>query len=298
MTNTKTIDTIPQDVEKLLLEGKEAIGEENLQILLSNFASLIKERLSPNKRKNEKPTLRMSKLGTPDRKLWYEFNTEVKETKSNQLKFLYGDLIEQLVLFLIKEAGHEVKEEQSELVIEGIVGHKDARIDGYTTDVKSASNFGFRKFKFNQILTDDPFGYVAQLSAYMEADKNDKGAFLAVNKETGELAVTKLHPIDTVNPEQRIRHLKEILKRTEAPEKKCYEPIPEGKSGNFVLNKNCTFCPFKATCWGDSNNGKGLRMFRYASGVKHFTTVVAEPNVPEVLNLENGTLDTDNNEGQ
>jgi hypothetical protein len=45
------------------------------------------------------------------------------------------------------------------------VGHQDAIIDGVLVDCKSASGVGFDKFKYNKLAEDDPFGYVAQLSA-------------------------------------------------------------------------------------------------------------------------------------
>ena len=46
----------------------------------------------------------------------------------------------------------------------------DCKIDGIVTDVKSASSFGFKKFKDGQLgLVDDPFGYIDQIKAYAHA---------------------------------------------------------------------------------------------------------------------------------
>ena len=42
----------------------------------------------------------------------------------------------------------------------------DCKIDGIVTDVKSASSFGFKKFKDGQLAIDDPFGYIDQIKAY------------------------------------------------------------------------------------------------------------------------------------
>ena len=54
--------------------------------------------------------------------------------------------------------------------VEGVTGHQDCIIDGVVVDCKSASGVGFDKFKHNKLAEDDPFGYVAQISAYAEAN--------------------------------------------------------------------------------------------------------------------------------
>ena len=51
----------------------------------------------------------------------------------------------------------------------------------------------------------------------------------------------------------------------------------------MILSKDCVFCDYKNRCWQDTNNGEGLRVFRYANGYRYFTKVVKEPNVEEVL---------------
>ena len=131
----------------------------------------------------------MSSIGAGDRKLWYLHNLppESQEILSGptHIKFLYGHLLEELLLLLVKEAGHTVEGEQDTLEIEGVQGHRDSVIDGVTVDVKTASKWGFKKFQEATLFTDDPFGYIAQISAYMEAGKTD-GAFLAINKESGK----------------------------------------------------------------------------------------------------------------
>ena len=49
------------------------------------------------------------------------------------------------------------------------------------------------------------------------------------------------------------------------------------------IHRGCSYCPHKFVCHSDSNDGQGLRGFRYAKGVVYFTKVVKEPNVEEVL---------------
>ena len=60
---------------------------------------------------------------------------------------MYGDIIETLVLWLARQAGHEVKWEQKEVSIDGVTGHIDAVIDGVLADLKSCSPFSYKKFR-------------------------------------------------------------------------------------------------------------------------------------------------------
>jgi hypothetical protein len=49
------------------------------------------------------------------------------------------------------------------------------------------------------------------------------------------------------------------------------------------LAKGCTWCKYKHECHKDSNDGNGLRTFRYSTGYKYLTEVVVEPKVDEIL---------------
>ena len=79
----------------------------------------------------------------------------------------------------------------------------------------------------------------------------------------------------------RIQRIKKVVKSDVAPDK-CYEAIPDGKSGNYRLDTACVYCNYKHDCWSDANDGKGLRSFKYSTGQRYFTHVEKEPNVEEV----------------
>jgi hypothetical protein len=235
------------------------------------------------------PTLRMSRIGVPDRKLWYEMHPDTSQEHveidpATQIKFLYGHLLEELVLFLCKEAEHDVSGEQDELIIDDIVGHRDCKIDNVTVDVKSASRFSFQKFSTGSLHKDDPFGYIAQLSGYVQADptSEDYGAFLAINKESGELTLLVIDEIDMIDAEQRVQDVKSLITEPTPPSSKCYPVRPIGKSGNEAVSIACTFCPHMKECWSDANDGKGLRSFKYSTRIEHLTKVVVEPKVEEL----------------
>lgn len=281
----KTLDTLVDDIYGLfgggVVEGDlDALAEE----FAKDLAGVVKARLM--EQRDRKPTLRMSNIGKADRQLFYEIKgTHDKDSLTNQtlLKFMYGDVIESLLLFLAKVAGHEVTGEQDEIIVDGIVGHRDAVIDGVVVDVKSAAPFSFKKFKEGTLWDDDPFGYAAQISGYI-ADENydgDAGAFLAMDKVSGALAVLKIPEDKKVDVPKRIAHLKGMLESDTLPPR-CAEPKPEGKSGNMKLPVMCSYCPHKFECYSDANDGKGLRTFIYSNGPTYLTKVVRQPKVFEV----------------
>lgn len=231
------------------------------------------------------PTLRMSNLGKPDRQLWYELQGESGEAlqPATKIKFLFGDILEHLLLFLAKEAGHTVEHEQSEIEVDGIIGHNDAVIDGVVVDCKSASTYAFKKFRDGSLPEDDPFGYMEQLAAYSAGFGGLDGAFLAIDKTLGHICLLKVgrEDLESYDIQGRIEHLRNVVE-LDSPPGRCYEPKVEGKSGNLGLDIGCQYCSFKKTCWSDANRGLGLRTFLYSSGPTHLVHVESEPRVPEL----------------
>jgi hypothetical protein len=231
--------------------------------------------------------LRPSNLGQPcERKLWYSVNTpEAEELLSSKVKFkfLYGDLIEALVLFLAREAGHDVKGCQDQVEVHGVKGKRDAIIDGTLVDVKSANTRAFDKFERHTLRENDPFGYIDQLGFYHEAslkevEDKERAAFLVVDKELGGL-VLDYHERQERDWESLIAAKREMLARPEPPER-GFEDVPEGKSGNRRLTVPCTYCGFKTKCW------PGLRTFVYANGPMFLTKVEKPPKPMEITDAK------------
>jgi len=232
------------------------------------------------------PRLRLSAIGKPSRQLYYELNYAPKEslTGDTLFKFQYGHILEEMVLYLAKEAGHEVLYEQKEVTIGGIKGHIDAYIDGVLVDVKSASPFGFLKFKNGTIRQNDGFNYIPQLAAYSQSEGNPDGAFLAINKINGEMCLCKFpsEELAAVDIQGHIARQKRVQDNPHRVPERCFDTVPEGKSGNMRLGTNCGYCPFKQHCWRDANGGKGLRAFAYSNKVTFLTKVAKQPRVFEV----------------
>lgn len=240
------------------------------------IASVISQKLRPSV---EKPALRMSNLGTKClRKLWYTVNRPEKAEPLRpeaRLKFLYGDIVETLVIWLSKIAGHEVTGEQTELEIGGVKGHRDALIDGTLVDVKSASTFSFKKFQEGLEPGSDAFGYLDQLGAYAYAGENREAAFLALDKTLGHITVDKHNGLGDKDYGKFVEERKAIIAQPEPPERGYFDE-PDGKSGNRKLAMECGYCPFRAHCW------PGLRTFIYSNGPRYLTNVIREPDVPEI----------------
>jgi CRISPR/Cas system-associated exonuclease Cas4 (RecB family) len=275
------IDTLIDDIHEKVDAGFEP-NEDHMQSFLDAMKWAVTRQMTPSER-GQRDTLRMSNIGKPDRQLWYEINGGVDReelTPSTRLKFLFGDMVEALLIFLIRESGHELTDEQAKVEVDGIVGHMDCSIDGVPTDIKSASAYAFKKFKDGSLADNDPFGYIAQISSYAYAKKSEEAAFFAMDKQSAKLALMPVHEMDMIDVPARIKHMKEVVARDTPPEK-CFKPVPDGKSGNMKLNVNCSYCAFKVGCWSDANDGKGLRLFLYGNGPRWLTTVEREPDVFE-----------------
>ena len=278
---TKTINTLVQDIYALFTEPHE-FDEDNVENFARRLATHIKNRISDEK---GKPGLRMSNLGTPcDRKLWYSVNTpdDAEELRPEvRFKFLYGDILEELVLFLAAEAGHSVEGAQDTLEINGVIGHRDAVVDGVLVDVKSASTYSFGKFRDHLTKDKDSFGYLDQLGAYLYASQDDPlvknkniAAFIAVDKTLGHIAVD-IQPKTGKNYDSLVETKRYIL-ASKTPPNRAYFDEEDGKSGNRKLGVECSYCPFKAKCWPN------LRVFGYSTGPRFLTVVKNEPKVPEI----------------
>lgn len=278
----KSIDTLVEDIYGVF-DGDVEITQESINQFGKRVAEVLADRIL--EKRAHKPELRMSQIGQKDRRIYYDRqDTEATQYDGpTRIKFLYGDLVEELVFFLIKAAGHTVTDEQKEVMIDGVKGHMDGKVDGVTSDVKSASKYGFRKFVDGSITEgNDPFGYIPQLSGYTEAEGEDEGAFIVVNKESGEIAVIKIHQMEMINAHDRITQLKATLASDIVPDR-CYSDVADGTSGNRTLDTNCGWCRHKFKCWSDSNNGQGLRGFKYSNGIRYLTNVAKTPKVEEVV---------------
>ena len=285
----KTIDTLVADIYSLFESSVPDMSDDEVDNIIDKFGDALKVHLKRfiYEEERRRDTLRLSAIGKPERQQWYSASphSKVKENielqGKDKIKFLYGYILEELLLTLSSLAGHEVKDEQKEVSIEGVLGHQDAVIDNVLVDCKSSSGRGFDKFKNNYVSSDDPFGYIAQISSYAEANGLTEAAFLAINNQTGEICLSKVHSMEMINATDRVKYIKDMVNQSNPPAK-CYSDVPDGKSGNRKLDVGCIYCDYKRDCWKDSNGGQGLRVFDYATNPRYLTQVSKMPNVEEI----------------
>ena len=285
----KKIDTLIDDIESVIY----GLGGWTRSIAL-NLGQNIGISASKRFSKPQEPRgyLSLSAVGTPcKRKLWYKVNQPaIGEPLSADLllRFFYGDMIEELILSMVRASGHKLEGSQDRLNVHGIRGHRDCIIDGMTVDVKSCSPSAFKKFKKGTLRDDDPFGYISQLSSYVYAGKDDPlvtnkthGAFLAVDKVSGEICLDVYDFTEDLETKEAEMLAAKELVAGDMP-KDVIPPVPQSTtSPNTKLASNCRFCEFKKVCWPN------LRIFEYADGrLEYLVHVEKEPKVKEITNVK------------
>lgn len=237
-----------------------------------------------------------SDLGeTCPRKVWYKFHSsDDGEALGGHVlfKFMYGNVLEEMALYLAELAGHEVSHRQHRVthVTDAgtqLSGRIDAVIDGYLVDVKSTSSFGFSKYSKEGITPEtDTFGYIHQLSGYYHFSdfKDDlKGCgFLFIDKQNGHVKFVEVDPLPLSKLESDLEGYEEVLAMLSA-EGLPRQPTKLEKNGNRALSTKCSYCQFKNKCWSRSEgNDTNLRTFIYSNGPKFLTQVRSLPKVPEI----------------
>lgn len=278
----KTIKTLVEDIYGLFSDKKtEPFSDDSVGDFSRRLGRKISSRIADER---GPPTLRLSNIGTPCRRqLFYRIHNEESAEPlppEARLKFLFGDILEEMLLWLASEAGHKVEGEQDEVTFHGVKGHRDAIIDGHLVDCKSASSFSYNKFASGLTADGDSFGYIPQLQTYLRSSQEDpalrdkdEASFLVIDKTLGKITLDT-HKKDSVDYERKVDDLREILARDKPPPRD-FAPEPFGKSGNEKLPLVCSYCPFKKLCH------PGVRTFVYSTGPVYLTKVVREPDVYE-----------------
>jgi hypothetical protein len=273
----KTIHTLIPDIYKIV--NTNWMTDELANILARDIAS----RLGTGRQARR--ALRLSELRPRCPKaLWHSVHTPELAAPLPpwvHIKLMYGHILEALVLTLARAAGHKVEGEQDELVCCGVVGHRDAVIDGCVVDVKSSSVLALDKLKTGSIEQNDGFGYLDQLDAYIGGSATDslttvkdKGYLLGIGKELGHLALHE-HKYRASHIEERIRDYQRIIALPEPPNCEC--GTEAFTNGNTKLDTRASYDEMRYVCWPK------LRTFIYAKGPVYLTNVVKAPkDVPEL----------------
>jgi hypothetical protein len=98
-------DTLVDDIYRMI-DTKEIADGVPVEQVINDFGENVKQILRNNitESKFDKRKLRMSNIGKKDRQLWYSYNGYKGEElmPHTRIKFLYGHLIEEMILALTK----------------------------------------------------------------------------------------------------------------------------------------------------------------------------------------------------
>lgn len=275
-----SIHTLIEDIFDLLKSKPGWFTDE----LANEFAHNLSRRMQHVHNAEREHRLRLSQMGPRCPKaLWLSVNApELAEPLQGKtlLKFDYGHMLEEYILMLAKAAGHSVEGMQDEIVLNGVLGHRDAVVDGCLVDVKSANSRSFEKYKTGRLAQDDRFGYLDQLDGYALGSAGDplvrvkdKAYILAVDQELGGLCLYE-HQVRKTIVDQ-IEKYKGIVALNKPPACEC-RSVEDGKSGNMKLDVAASYSQYKWECFPH------LRHFIYADGPRWLSKVVREP-LPTVL---------------
>jgi hypothetical protein len=260
--------------------GKSAMSQENIEKVATDIKDALNRQF--NTKRDEKFRFRMSNIGRPSCQLWFEKNkpeTALPKPTTFVMNMMIGDIVEAVFKAVLREAN--VKFEDTDNVKleldenHTISGSYDLAINDAVDDIKSASDWSYKyKFdSFESIASGDSFGYVGQLAGYAKASNKKAGGWWVLNKANGHFKYVRAN----IDMNYELDKIKDNIKKAEAEELvRCFEPEPEtfrGKeTGNIVLNKNCTFCSYRTTCWenltelpAQMSKAKEPKMVQYVS---------------------------------
>ena len=260
--------------------GVSAMSQENIEQVATDIKDALNRQF--NTKREEKFRLRMSNIGRPSCQLWFEKNkpeTALPKPTTFVMNMMIGDIVEAVFKAVLREANVKFEDTDTvklEIDEEHIIsGSYDLAINDAVDDIKSASDWSYKyKFdSFESLASGDSFGYVGQLTGYAKAAGKKAGGWWVLNKANGHFKYVRAN----IDMDYELDKIKDNIKKAEADELvRCFEPEPEtfrGKeTGNIVLNKNCTFCSYRTTCWDNlielpaqMSKAKEPKMVQYVS---------------------------------
>ena len=212
---------------------------------------------------NKPFTMRMSNLGRPLCQLQMEQAkaARVENDWNLPLRLIYGGVIEGLCVNILRHANVGLEEEQTQVSFM-LAGHKingtlDIIIKGKVYDIKSASSYSFKeKFaSYESLKASDDFGYITQLALYSAASGAPMGGWVVIDKSSGDFKVVEVPDEHQADKEAALRLASDNVRALTSGRafKQCFsdevETYRRKETNNRTLCKQCTYCPFRYSCW-------------------------------------------------
>ena len=239
--------------------GEVLPSDEGHELMMKELAETMKpEHYSSEFR------LRLSSLGKPLCQTIAEmqgWDKVIAEPQIFPMRLATGNLLESYVVMILRESGLPVEGVQVPTTVKigdaNIRGTCDIVIGGVVYDIKTASDFSFKKFKkgFLEVVKDDPFGYAVQGFMYARGLDMPFGGWIIANKNSGEIYICGVpdDQEDYMNAAFDTAFATVAAVTEKAPFVKMFEDEPEvfyrKPTGNRKLGVTCRYCPFRYTCW-------------------------------------------------
>jgi len=188
--------------------------------------------------------LRMSNAGKCARAIAYQHLKYYPQPLNARARMVFrlGDLVEQDIVDIAQQLGLTDMQKEIKVMIAGqeVIGHIDGLYEGIPFDVKSTSDYGFKKAKRGDI----DYGYICQMHMYMKGTGSKSAVLIFYNKNTSHLYEALVNWDDAVWEEIEKR-FKSVLEST-----KDQLPAREyGANAKGNLDWHCSYCAFCAECW-------------------------------------------------
>lgn len=193
------------------------------------------------------------------RRMWFGFRWASEKQIIRKIKrlFSFGDIVEEIVITDLEEIGITITDRQK--WVNGWGGHIAGRIDGiahnvpeapatpHLLEVKSMNDKNFNHLKKYGIIESQPKHYV-QMIIYMGKLELTRGLYIAMNKNTSEVFVVRVHFDKNAYNEYMHRAIDVVSHETAPP--------------NLFDNINCQackFCDFTNICYENEPMLKSCR---------------------------------------
>lgn len=240
------------------------IPEELLVRFSEETTTAIKKHFEREDKKPKDFTLYMGNVGRPSCILQME--KKWGRGSNDNHRFLYGNIVESIVLFLIRASGIKILSEQESVKLKVadkvISGRLDIILDlgngPEVYDIKSASDYSFKSkltSTFESFVKEDVFGYTIQLLAYAKAKGIHAGGLIFCNKNNGELHVLEFPKDQKELKEWAVKTIERNLNtvNNDKPFKRSFTDLPEifnkKETGSRILPYVCTQCDYNMKCW-------------------------------------------------